>query len=67
VIATVALARLGYRAAPELDGGDPVLWDLTPAAIPVTWAEPAEPRAGAAAADALRGAVPAAALGREQP
>jgi hypothetical protein len=105
----------------ELDGGDPVLWDLAPAAIPVTWAELAEARAGVrsarnrlivaepppgpvdlagaaaagiadtwpgmleppmrtwlydvldlaaeeeAAADALGGAVPAAALGKEQP
>jgi hypothetical protein len=59
VIATVDVARLGYRAVPEwlggmtprdvlveLDGGDPVLWDLAPAPIPVTWAELAEARAG---------------------
>jgi Domain of unknown function (DUF4872)/Butirosin biosynthesis protein H, N-terminal len=59
VIATVDVARLRYRAVPdwlcgmspqdvlvELRGGEPVLWDLAPAPIPVTWAELAEARAG---------------------
>jgi uncharacterized protein DUF4872/butirosin biosynthesis protein H-like len=59
VIATVDVARLGYRAVPdwlcgmtpqdvlvELGDGDPVLWDLAPAPIPVTWAELATARAG---------------------
>jgi hypothetical protein len=56
---TVDVARLLYRAVPdwlcgmtpqdvlvELRDGDPVLWDLAPAPIPVTWAELAEARAG---------------------
>jgi hypothetical protein len=59
VIATVDVARLQYRAAPaelrgmtpqdvlvELGDGEPVLWDLAPVPIPVTWAELAEARAG---------------------
>jgi len=63
VIVTVDVARLGYRAVPDWlcgmtpqdvlvepgDGG-PVLWDLAPAPIPVTWAELAEARAGVASA-----------------
>jgi hypothetical protein len=63
VIVTVDVARLGYRAVPdwlcgmtpqdvlvEPGDGDPVLWDLAPAPIPVTWAELAEARAGVASA-----------------
>jgi hypothetical protein len=59
VIATVDMARLRYRAVPdwlcgmtpqdvlvELRDGQPLLWDLAPAPIPVTWAELAEARAG---------------------
>jgi hypothetical protein len=59
VIVTVDVARLLYRAVPdwlcgmtpqdvlvELPGAEPVLWDLAPAPIPVTWAELAEARAG---------------------
>ena len=59
VIATVDVARLRYRAVPdwlcgmtpqdvlvELGDGEPVLWDLAPAPVPVTWAELAEARAG---------------------
>jgi hypothetical protein len=59
VIATVDMARLRYRAVPdwlcgmtpqdvlvELGDGQPLLWDLAPAPIPVTWAELAEARAG---------------------
>jgi hypothetical protein len=60
VIATVDMARLAYRAVPDWlcgmtpqdvlveagDDGDPRLWDLAPAPIPVTWAELAEARAG---------------------
>ena len=60
VIATVDMARLAYRAVPDWlcgmtpqdvlveagDDGDPLLWDLAPAPIPVTWAELAEARAG---------------------
>jgi Domain of unknown function (DUF4872)/Butirosin biosynthesis protein H, N-terminal len=59
VIATVDMAALRYRAVPaeprgmtpqevlvELRDGEPVLWDLAPAPIPVTWAELAEARAG---------------------
>jgi len=59
VIVTVDVARLLYRAVPdwlcgmtpqdvlvELRGTEPVLWDLAPAPIPVTWAELAEARAG---------------------
>jgi hypothetical protein len=59
VIVTVDMARLTYRAVPawlggmtpqdvlvEPGDGDPVLWDLAPAPIPVTWAELAEARAG---------------------
>ncbi|HEV2893880.1 MAG TPA: DUF4872 domain-containing protein, partial [Actinomycetota bacterium] len=59
VIATVDMARLRYRAVPdwlcgmtpqdvlvELGDGQPVLWDLAPAPIHVTWAELAEARAG---------------------
>jgi hypothetical protein len=59
VIVTVDVARLLYRAVPdwlcgmtpqdvlvELRGAEPVLWDLAPAPIPVTWAELAEARAG---------------------
>jgi hypothetical protein len=59
VIVTVDVARLLYRAVPdwlcgmtpqdvlvELRETEPVLWDLAPAPIPVTWAELAEARAG---------------------
>jgi hypothetical protein len=59
VIATVDMAALRYRAVPaelggmmpqevlvELRDGEPVLWDLAPAPVPVTWAELAEARAG---------------------
>jgi Domain of unknown function (DUF4872)/Butirosin biosynthesis protein H, N-terminal len=59
VIATVDMARLRYRAVPdwlcgmtpqdvlvELRDGQPLLWDLAPVPIPVTWAELAEARAG---------------------
>jgi hypothetical protein len=59
VIVTVDVARLLYRAVPdwlcgmtpqdvlvERRGTEPVLWDLAPAPIPVTWAELAEARAG---------------------
>jgi Domain of unknown function (DUF4872)/Butirosin biosynthesis protein H, N-terminal len=59
VIVTVDVARLLYRAVPdwlcgmtpqdvlvELRGAEPVLWDLAPAPIPVTWAELATARAG---------------------
>jgi Domain of unknown function (DUF4872)/Butirosin biosynthesis protein H, N-terminal len=59
VIATVDMATLRYRAVPaelrgmipqevlvELRDGEPVLWDLAPAPIPLTWAELAEARAG---------------------
>jgi hypothetical protein len=58
-LVTVDVARLGYRAVPDWLCGmtpqdvlvepgddDPVLWDLAPAPIPVTWAELAEARAG---------------------
>jgi Domain of unknown function (DUF4872)/Butirosin biosynthesis protein H, N-terminal len=59
VIATVDVARLLYRAMPdwlcgmmpqdvlvELRRDAPVLWDLAPEPIPVTWAELADARAG---------------------
>jgi hypothetical protein len=59
VIATVDGARLRQRAVPDwlrgmlpqdvlvgLRDGEPVLWDLDPAPVPVTWAELAEARAG---------------------
>jgi hypothetical protein len=60
VIATVDVARLGYRAVPEWlcgmtpqdvlvergDDSEPLLWDLAATPIPVTWAELAEARAG---------------------
>jgi hypothetical protein len=59
VIVTVDVARLLYRSVPdwlcgmtpqdvlvELRGAEPVLWDLAPAPIPVTWAELADARAG---------------------
>jgi hypothetical protein len=59
VIATVDMARLRYRAVPdwlcgmtpqdvlvELRDDQPLLWDLAPAPIPVSWAELAEARAG---------------------
>jgi Domain of unknown function (DUF4872)/Butirosin biosynthesis protein H, N-terminal len=59
VIATVDMARLPYRAVPdwlcgvtpqdvlvELADGQPLLWDLAPVPIPVSWAELAEARAG---------------------
>ena len=59
VVATVDGARLPSRAVPpelpgmtpqdvlvELRDGDPVLWDLAPEPVPVTWAELAEARAG---------------------
>jgi hypothetical protein len=60
VIATVDVARLGYRAVPDWlcgmtpqdvlvergDDGEPLLWDLAATPIPVTWAELAEARAG---------------------
>jgi hypothetical protein len=59
VIVTVDVARLLYRAVPdwlcgmtpqdvlvELRGAEPVLWDLAPAPIPVTWAALAAARAG---------------------
>jgi Domain of unknown function (DUF4872)/Butirosin biosynthesis protein H, N-terminal len=58
-VVTVDVARLLYRAVPdwlcgmtpqdvlvELRGAEPVLWDLAPAPIPVTWAELADARAG---------------------
>jgi Domain of unknown function (DUF4872)/Butirosin biosynthesis protein H, N-terminal len=58
-IATVDMARLHYRGMPpelcgmtpqdvmvELRDGEPVLWDLAPVPVPVTWAELAEARAG---------------------
>jgi hypothetical protein len=59
VIATVDMARLHYRGMPpelcgmtpqdvlvELRDGEPVLWDLAPVPVPLTWAELAEARAG---------------------
>jgi len=59
VVATVDGARLPSRAVPpelpgmtpqdvlvELRDGQPVLWDLAPEPVPVTWAELAEARAG---------------------
>ena len=59
VIVTVDVAKLLYRSVPdwlcgmtpqdvlvELRGAEPVLWDLAPAPIPVTWAELADARAG---------------------
>jgi hypothetical protein len=59
VIATVDPARLHDRAVPaeqagmtpqdvlvDLDGDAPVLWDLAPTPIPLTWPELAEARAG---------------------
>ena len=59
VVATVDGARLPSRAVPpelpgmtpqdvlvELRDGEPVLWDLAPVPVPVTWAELAEARAG---------------------
>jgi hypothetical protein len=59
VVVTVDVARLLYRSVPdrlcgmtpqdvlvELRGAEPVLWDLAPAPIPVTWAELAGARAG---------------------
>jgi hypothetical protein len=59
VIATVDGARLRQGAVPDwlygmlpqdvlvgLRDGEPVLWDLDPAPVPVTWAELAEARAG---------------------
>jgi len=59
VVATVDGARLPSRAVPpelpgmtpqdvlvELRDGQPVLWDLAPVPVPVTWAELAEARAG---------------------
>jgi hypothetical protein len=59
VIATVDVASLQYRAVPavsrgmtpqdvlvELRDGEPVLWDLAPVPIAVTWAELAAARAG---------------------
>jgi uncharacterized protein DUF4872 len=59
VVATVDGARLASRAVPrelpgmtpqdvlvELRDGEPVLWDLAPVPVPVTWAELAEARAG---------------------
>jgi len=58
-IVTVDPTRLGLRAVPdwlagmlpqdvlvEPGDGEPVLWDLAPAPVPVTWAELAEARAG---------------------
>jgi len=64
VIVTVDAARFGDRSIPDwlcgmlpqdvlveaADGGDPRLWDLAPAPIPVTWAELAEARAQIASA-----------------
>jgi hypothetical protein len=64
VIATVDAARLGSRSVPDWlcgmlpkdvlvepgDGGDPRVWDLAPAPVPVTWAELAEARAAIASA-----------------
>jgi hypothetical protein len=64
VIVTVDAARFGDRSVPDwlggmlpLDvlvepghGGDPQVWDLAPAPVPVTWAELAEARAGIASA-----------------
>ena len=59
VIVTVDVAKLLYRSVPdwlcgmtpqdvlvEPRGAEPVLWDLAPAPIPVTWAELADARAG---------------------
>jgi hypothetical protein len=59
VVATVDAARLRSRAVPpqlpgmtpqdvlvELRDGEPVLWDLAPEPVPLTWAELAEARAG---------------------
>jgi hypothetical protein len=59
VIATVDVAGLHYRAVPaeergmtphdvlvELRGAGPVVWDLAPVPVPMTWAELAEARAG---------------------
>lgn len=59
VIATVDPARLHHRSVPaeqagmapqdvlvDLDGDAPVLWDLAPTPIPLTWPELAEARAG---------------------
>lgn len=55
MIATVDGVRLRQRAVPDrldgmlpqdvlvgLRGGEPVLWDLDPVPVPVTWAELAE-------------------------
>jgi hypothetical protein len=64
VIVTVDAARFGDRSIPDWlsgmlpqdvlvepgDGGDPRVWDLAPAPVPVTWAELAEARAGIASA-----------------
>jgi hypothetical protein len=61
-IVTVDAARFGDRSIPDWlsgmlpqdvlvepgDGGDPRVWDLAPAPVPVTWAELAEARAGIA-------------------
>jgi hypothetical protein len=59
VIVTVDVAKLLYRSVPdwlcgmtpqdvlvEPRGAEPVLWDLAPAPIPVTWPELADARAG---------------------
>jgi hypothetical protein len=59
VIATVDPARLHHRPVPaeqagmspqdvlvDLDGDAPVLWDLAPTPLPLTWSELAEARAG---------------------
>jgi Domain of unknown function (DUF4872)/Butirosin biosynthesis protein H, N-terminal len=59
VIATVDPARLRHRSVPaeqagmtpqdvlvDLDGDAPVLWDLAPTPIPLTWPELAHARAG---------------------
>jgi len=65
VIVTVDAARFGDRSIPDWlsgmlpqdvlvepgdGGGDPRVWDLAPAPVPVTWAELAEARAGIASA-----------------
>jgi hypothetical protein len=64
VIVTVDAVRFGDRSVPDWlggmlprdvlvepgRGGDPQVWDLAPAPVPVTWAELAEARAGIASA-----------------
>ena len=83
VIATVDGARLRQGAVPDwlygmlpqdvlvgLRDGEPVLWDLDPAPVPVTWAALAEARAGQVGPAADRAPRPqglAAAAGRARP